>query len=86
MKTKNRVKEIVDYDSYDTSKMIKASKPLKLEDIGLRLPNDPPTQIVSLRLPTRLLNAIKAIGSEQDVPYQALIKLMLSSSLGRFRK
>jgi len=35
----------VDYDNYDTSKMIKTSKPLKLEDLGLRLPNDPPTQI-----------------------------------------
>lgn len=86
MKTKNRIKEIVDYDSYDTSKMIKTNKSLKLEDLGLKLPNDPPTQIVSLRLPTRLLNAIKAIGSEQDVPYQALIKLMLSSSIGKYRK
>ena len=86
MKTKTRIKQIVDYDTYDTSKMIKTSKPLKLEDLGLKLPDNPPTQIVSLRLPTRLLNAIKAIGSEQDVPYQALIKLMLSSSIGKFRK
>ena len=85
MKNNKKLKEILDYDTYETSKMLKASKPLKFEDLGLKLPDNPPTQVVSLRLPTALLNEIKAIGSQKDVPYQALIKLMLSYSLGHYK-
>jgi len=85
MKNKKRLKEIMDYDTYETSKMLNVSKPLKLESLGLKLPDNPPTQVVSLRLPTALLNEIKAIGSQKDVPYQALIKLMLAYSVGRYK-
>ena len=56
-------------------------KQLKFEDIGLKLPDTPPTQVVSIRLPTDLLNEIKALGSQKDVPYQALIKLFLSEAV-----
>jgi predicted DNA binding CopG/RHH family protein len=66
--------------------MIDQSKQLKLEDLGLRLPAVPPTQVISIRLPSALLNEIKAISSESDIPYQALIKLFLSESLSRFKK
>lgn len=85
MKNNKKLKEIIDYDTYETSKMLKSSKPIKFEDLGLKLPDNPPTQVVSLRLPTALLNEIKAIGSQRDVPYQALIKLMLAYSLGRYK-
>jgi len=77
---------IRDYDAVDTTEMIDPSKPLKFEDIGLRLPAVPPTQVVSIRLPSRLLNELKAISSETDIPYHALIKLFLSQSVSRFRK
>jgi predicted DNA binding CopG/RHH family protein len=77
---------ISDYDHVDTANMIDQSKQLKLEDLGLRLPAVPPTQVISIRLPSALLNEIKAISSESDIPYQALIKLFLSESLSRFKK
>lgn len=73
--------EIKNYDHHDTSPFIDSNKPLKFEDLGLRLPEQPPTQVVSIRLPTDLLNKIKAIGSQEDVPYQALIKLFLSDAV-----
>lgn len=37
----------------------------------------PTTESISLRLPTPLLNRIKALANERDVPYQSLIKVLL---------
>lgn len=82
MKRKNRKPlEVPDYDSIDTSSMVDSNKRLTFEDIGLQLPPVPPTQVVSIRLPTELLNELKARGSRDDVPYQALIKIFLSEGL-----
>jgi len=84
-KSKSRRREIADYDSHDTSTMIDRRRPLGLGDLGLELPKVPPTQVVSIRLPSELLNQIKAFASARDVPYQALIKLLLAESLKRRR-
>jgi predicted DNA binding CopG/RHH family protein len=83
---KPRPKEIRDYDERETSTMIDATRPLALADLGLELPKDPPTQVVSIRLPSSLLNQLKAFASARDVPYQALIKLLLAESLERRRR
>jgi len=45
-----------------------------------------PTQVISIRLPSALLNELRAISSETDIPYQGLIKLFLSESVSRFKK
>jgi predicted DNA binding CopG/RHH family protein len=66
--------------------MIDTAEPLDLADLGLELPKTPPTQVVSIRLPSSLLNQIKAFASARDVPYQALIKLLLAESLERRRR
>lgn len=78
--------EIQDYDAQDTSSAINRSEALKFEDLGLKLPEPPPTQVVSIRLPSELLNEIRAVGSQRDVPYQALIKLWLSKSVADIKK
>ena len=83
--TRRRRAEIRDYDAHDTSDMIDPTKPLTLKQIGLELPRIPPTQVVSIRLPSTLLNQLKAYASARDVPYQALIKLLLAESLRRRR-
>ena len=82
---KRRRTEITEYDEQDTSAMIDPSKPLTLKQIGIELPKVPPTQVVSIRLPSKLLNQLKAYASARDVPYQALIKLLLAESLQRRR-
>jgi len=69
----------------DTSNMIDTTKPLTLKQIGIELPRVPPTQVVSIRLPSTLLNQLKAYASARDIPYQALIKLLLAESLQRRR-
>jgi len=78
---KKKLREITDYDSTDTTAMIDRKKKLSLKDLGVALPRQPPTQVVSIRLPTPLLNQIRAEASAKDIPYQALIKVMLSDSL-----
>lgn len=83
--TKKAAREITDYDARETSTMIDVGKPLTLREIGIDLPKVPPTQVVSIRLPSALLNQIKAYASARDVPYQALIKLLLAESLERRR-
>ncbi len=83
---RRRFREIRDYDSTDTVSFIDDAKPLEFEDLGLKLPEVPPTQVVSIRLPSKLLNELKALSSERDMPYQALIKLFLSQSVSKFKK
>ncbi|MFO1464517.1 MAG: CopG family antitoxin [bacterium] len=83
---KAKKKEIKDYDTRDTSDFIDKAKRLSLKDLGFELPAEPPTQVVSIRLPTPLLNRIRAEASAKDVPYQALIKLLLDDSLRRGTK
>ncbi len=83
---KAKKQEIKDYDTRDTSGFIDKAKRLSLKDLGFELPAEPPTQVVSIRLPTPLLNRIRAEASAKDVPYQALIKLLLDDSLRRGTK
>lgn len=77
---------IRDYDAVETSGFIDKSRPLKFEDLGLALPEVPPTQVISIRVPSPLLNELKAISSEADIPYQALIKLFLSESAAKYKR
>lgn len=75
---KNKIREIKDYDNHDTTSLIHTSKRLALSDLGFKLPPTPPTQVVSIRLPTTLLNQLRAWASARDIPYQAVIKMVLS--------
>ncbi|PJC64085.1 MAG: hypothetical protein CO021_06055 [Deltaproteobacteria bacterium CG_4_9_14_0_2_um_filter_42_21] len=86
VKQNKKIKEIEDYDHWDTSALIDSDEQLKFEDLGLKLPDVPPTQVVSIRLPSQLLNELKALGSKEDVPYQALIKHLLAESVAKRKK
>jgi predicted DNA binding CopG/RHH family protein len=85
-KKKARRKEIRDYDKLDTTTMIDRERVLRLEDLGLELPATPTTQVISIRLPSPLLNEIRAYASQRDIPYQAAIKLFLSEAVRRRRR
>ncbi|MBI2338904.1 MAG: hypothetical protein HYU99_00850 [Deltaproteobacteria bacterium] len=78
---KKKLREIKDYDEQDTTPWINPSKNLSLKELGLKLPPAPPTQVISIRLPTSLLNELRAKASAEDIPYQALIKHLLSKTL-----
>lgn len=81
---KKRKNPITDYDNEDTTSFIDTSKKLTLSDLGFKLPPQPPTQVVSIRLPTALLNQLRAKASQDDIPYQALIKGVLSSFVRKY--
>ena len=81
-----RRKIISDYDTFDTSGAIDQKKPLQFEQLGIRLPETPPTQVISIRLPSALLNELRALGSQQDIPYQALVKLFLAKGVAELKR
>lgn len=41
----------------------------------------PSTKTISLRLPEDLLNKIKILANKEDVPYQSLMKMLLSRGI-----
>jgi predicted DNA binding CopG/RHH family protein len=78
--------EVLDYDTTDATSFLDLSKQVQLEDLGLKLPKQPTTQVISIRLPSDLLNEIKAFSSQRDIPYQAIIKLFLSDAIAERKK
>lgn len=53
----------------------------KLEPLDLDIEFPAPTQAISLRLPRDMLNKIRVIADEQDIPYQTLIKMWLAEKV-----
>ncbi len=43
----------------------------------------PSVKTISLRLPEHLLNAIKIMANQEDVPYQSLMKILLAQGVQR---
>ena len=43
----------------------------------------PSTRAISLRLPESLLDALRQMANERDVPYQSLIKIILQERIER---
>ncbi len=74
-------KEILDYDSNDTTEFIDKNNPKILKDIGIKLPNEAPTKVISIRIPTSLYNNIRAYSTNLDIPYQAMIKILLEKGI-----
>jgi len=78
---KKTLREITVYDEHDTTAFIDKNRPLKLQDLGFKLPKEGPTKVVSIRLPTELYNKLKAYSTNADMPYHAYIKYLLSKGV-----
>jgi predicted DNA binding CopG/RHH family protein len=63
-------------DYFDWSKAVRPSLP------ALR----PSTAAISIRLPVPLLEELKALANERDVPYQSLMKVFLADQVARQRR
>ena len=68
---------ITEYDENDTTAFINTKKRMTIADIGFAIPTEKVSQVVSIRLPRRLINALKSLGTQKDVPYHSLIKIFL---------
>jgi len=45
-----------------------------------------PTQRVTVRLPRRLLQELKVLAKDRDVPYQSLMKVLLAEKVTELRR
>lgn len=77
-RTRHEARERDRYLSTDFGAVLAGLEPLKLD---LEFPS--PTQSISIRLPRALLDRIRVIADERDVPYQALIKMWLAERLAK---
>ncbi len=63
-------------DYFDTSNAIKATFP------NLK----PSSRTISIRLPESLLAHIRVIANQADVPYQSMMKMLLSEKVAELRR
>ena len=57
---------------------------------AVRIEFDPdverPTRPVTLRLPRRLLQELRVLAKDRDVPYQSLMKILLAEKVAELRR
>ena len=73
-KFKNEDEERKFWATHDTTDYFDLSKPVELDLSKLK----PTTKSISLRLLAYLLSIIKKMANSRDVPYQSLMKILLS--------
>jgi predicted DNA binding CopG/RHH family protein len=67
--------------THDTTDYIDWSKARRITFPNLR----PSTATISLRLPQSLLNELRTLANERDVPYQSLLKVFLAERIAKER-
>jgi predicted DNA binding CopG/RHH family protein len=74
--------EVADYWlTHDSTEEIDWAAPLvRLEFV------ERPTQPVTVRLPRRLLQELKVLAKDRDVPYQSLMKVLLAEKVTELRR
>ncbi|MBM9502842.1 BrnA antitoxin family protein [Leptospira sp. 201903071] len=84
MKTRKRIPhlksesaEIDFWSKNDSPDYIDYSKAKKVSFPNLK----PTTKMISLRLPEALIDRLKVMANKKDIPYQSLIKLLLSDKV-----
>jgi predicted DNA binding CopG/RHH family protein len=65
------------WQEHDTAGLVDWSKARRATFPNLK----PSTQTISLRLPIALLHRLKTRANRDDVPYQSLLKILLSEAL-----
>jgi len=78
-KFKNEDQERNFWANHDSTQYIDWSKADKAIFPNLK----PTTESISLRLPSSLLNRIKQLANQKDVPYQSLMKVFLSERVNK---
>ena len=68
--------------THDTTEYFDWSKARRVTFPNLR----PSTATISLRLPQSLLNELRTLANERDVPYQSLLKVFLAERVAKERE
>jgi len=67
---------------HDTTQYFDYSKAVKVTFSNLK----PTSRSISIRLPESLLENIKVIANQADVPYQSMMKVLLSEKVSEIRR
>jgi predicted DNA binding CopG/RHH family protein len=68
--------------THDTTDYVDWTKARRVSFPNLR----PSTATISLRLPQGLLNDLRVLANERDVPYQSLLKVYLAERIAKERR
>lgn len=68
--------------THDTTEYLDWSKARRVSFPNLR----PSTNTISLRLPQGLLDELRILANERDVPYQSLLKVFLAERVAKERR
>lgn len=68
--------------THDTTEYLDWSKGKRLRFTKLR----PSTATISLRLPQAMLDDLRALANQRDVPYQSLLKVYLAERIAQERR
>ncbi|PIY68899.1 hypothetical protein COY90_03470 [Candidatus Roizmanbacteria bacterium CG_4_10_14_0_8_um_filter_39_9] len=63
--------------THDTVNYFDSNQPVKLNLSSLKKTSKP----ITIRLPIDMINRLKIVANKKDVPYQSLLKMMLSEKL-----
>lgn len=74
---KNEDEERDFWATHDTTEYFDTTKPVELDLSQLK----PSTRPVTIRLPESLLWSLKRMANKRDVPYQSLVKILLSEKV-----
>ena len=78
-KFKNEEEEIAFWSENDSSEYLNWKSAKRVLFPNLK----PSTRAISLRLPEPLLDSLRQMANERDVPYQSLIKIFLQERIER---
>jgi predicted DNA binding CopG/RHH family protein len=78
-KFKNEEEERAFWSDHDSSEYLNWKSAERVLFPNLK----PSTKSISLRLPVSLLDALRQMANERDVPYQSLIKMILQDRIER---
>jgi predicted DNA binding CopG/RHH family protein len=73
------------WNTHDTTDYLDFSDSNRVEiefDPGV----EAPVKSISLRLPREMLNQLKVLANEKDIPYESLIKVFLAEKIAQERK
>ncbi len=65
------------WSTHDSTEYVDYSKAKKVLLPGLK----PSTRSISIRLPASLIEKLKVLANERDVPYQSLLKILLAEKV-----
>lgn len=65
------------WSTHDSTEYVDYSKAKKVLLPGLK----PSTRSISIRLPESLIEKLKVLANERDVPYQSLMKILLAEKV-----